>query len=105
MISGIPHNQCFKNQISQHFEWVNKNQISQHFEWVNKNLLSYIPIYDPCLDTVDFIECDLIFRITTLSFSDSVSPLSETDDVKMQQRNVFCGNHLLRHKCKHVHKR
>lgn len=33
------------------------------------------------LDTVNSTECDPIFWITTLWFSDSVSPLSETDDV------------------------
>jgi hypothetical protein len=42
----------------------------------------------PCIDTVDFAECDPIFWITTL-FSDSVSPPSETDDVTMQNALFF----------------
>ena len=33
------------------------------------------------LDTVDFTECDPMLRITTLWFSESMSPLSETDDI------------------------
>lgn len=33
------------------------------------------------LDTVNFTECDRILRITTLWVSDSVSPLSQNDDV------------------------
>ena len=38
------------------------------------------------LDTVNFTECDPMLRITTLLFSESISPLSETDDVV---HNVF----------------
>lgn len=40
------------------------------------------------LHTVNFTECDLIFRITTLWVSDSVSPPSETDDIV--QINYVC---------------
>ena len=46
----------------------------------------YIPINILSLDTVDFTECDPMLRITTLWFSESISPLSETDDVV---HNVF----------------
>ena len=60
-------------------------------------IIYYIPINDPCFDTVDFTECDLIFRITTLWFSDFLSPLSETDDVIMQKRKVFCVKRRQRH--------
>lgn len=35
------------------------------------------------LDTVNCTECDLIFQITTLWVSDSISPLSETDHFPM----------------------
>ena len=49
----------------------------------------FININDPSVDTVKFPECDPTFWITTLWFSESVSPLSETDDVTMHQRNVF----------------
>ena len=45
-----------------------------------------IPINIHSLDTVDFTECDPMLRITTLWFSESISPLSETDDVV---HNVF----------------
>ena len=48
--------------------------------------LYYIPINVLSLDTVDFTECDPMLRITTLWFSESISPLSETDDVV---HNVF----------------
>ena len=46
----------------------------------------YIPINVISFDTVDFTECDPMLRITTLWFSESISPLSETDDVV---HNVF----------------
>ena len=46
----------------------------------------YIPINVLSLDTVDFTDCDPMLRITTLWFSESISPLSETDDVV---HNVF----------------
>ena len=46
----------------------------------------YIPINVLSLDTVDFTEFDPMLRITTLWFSESISPLSETDDVV---HNVF----------------
>ena len=51
-------------------------------------IIYYIPISDPCFDTVDFTECDLIFRFTTLWFS---------DDVIMQKRKVFCVKRRQRH--------
>ena len=50
------------------------------------NVFYYIPINILSLDTVDFTECDPMRRITTLWFSESISPLSETDDVV---HNVF----------------
>ena len=46
----------------------------------------YIPINVISLDNVDFTECDPMLWITTLWFSESISPLSETDDVV---HNVF----------------
>ena len=48
------------------------DQINKHFYYIPINVIS--------LDTVDFTECDPMFRITTLWFSESISPLSETDD-------------------------
>ena len=44
-------------------------------------VLYYIPINVISLDTVDLTECDPMLRITTLWFSESISPHSETDDV------------------------
>jgi hypothetical protein len=64
----------------------------------------YIHINALCLDTLNFTESDLIFWIITLSFSDFVSLLSETDDV-MSQCNVYCGNHQLRHGRIRIHKK
>ena len=52
----------------------------------NDIYIYYIPINVLGLDTVDFTECDPMLRITTLWFSESISPLSETDDVV---HNVF----------------
>ena len=54
----------------------------------------YIPINVISLDTVDFTECDLMLRITTLWFSESISPLSETDDVV---HNVFLNTQCMRY--------
>ena len=47
----------------------------------------YIPINVITLDTVDFTECNPMLRITILWFSESISPLSDTDDVV---HNVQC---------------
>ena len=52
----------------------------------SNNVFNYIPINILSLDTVDFKECDPMLRITTLWFSESISPLSETDDIV---HNVF----------------
>ena len=49
----------------------------------------YIPINVLSLDTVDFTECDPMLRITTLWFSESISPLSETDDVVHSTHSFF----------------
>ena len=57
----------------------------------------YIPINVISLDTVDFAECDPMLRITTLWFSESISPLSETDDVV---HNVFLN--VISHRIKYV---
>ena len=51
------------------------------------------------LDTVDFTECDPMLRITTLWFSESISPLSETDDVV---QNVFLNTQFMRY-CDVIH--
>ena len=51
------------------------------------------------LDTVDFTECDPMLRITTLWFSESISPLSETDDVV---HNVFLNTQCMRY-CDVIH--
>ena len=59
----------------------------------------YIPINIISLDTVDFTECDPILRITTLWFSESISPLSETDDVV---HNVFLNTKCMRY-CGVIH--
>ena len=61
--------------------------------------LLYIPINVISLDTVDFTECDPMLRITTLWFSQSVSPLSETDDVV---HNVFLNTQCMRY-CDIIH--
>ena len=68
----------------------------------------YIPINVLSLDTVDFIECDPMLRITTLWFSESISPLSETDDVI---HNVFLNTNawgivtsFISHRTKYVYK-
>ena len=50
------------------------------------NGIYYIPINVISLGTVDFTECDPMLQITTLWFSESISPLSETDDAV---HNVF----------------
>ena len=53
----------------------------------NSHLSSYyIHINILSVDTVDFPECDPMLRITKMWFSESISPLSETDDVV---HNVF----------------
>ena len=54
----------------------------------------YIPINFISLDTADFTECDPMLRITTLWFSESISPLSETDDVV---HNVFLSTQMTMH--------
>ena len=54
----------------------------------------YIPINVFSLDTVDFIECNTMLRITTLWFSESISPLSEIDDVV---HNVFLNTQCIRY--------
>ena len=59
----------------------------------------YIPINVISLDTVDFTECDPMLRITTLWFSESISPLAETDDVV---HNVFFQYKCMRY-CDVVH--
>ena len=51
------------------------------------------------LDTVDFTECDPMLRITTLWFSESMSPLSETDDAV---QNVFLNTQFMRY-CDFIH--
>ena len=56
------------------------------------SLLFYISINVIGLDTVDFTECDPILRITTLRFSECISPFSETDDVV---HNVILLRHAL----------
>ena len=56
------------------------------------NSFYYIPINVIILDTVDFTECDPMLRITTLWFSESISPLSETDDVV---HNVFLNTQCM----------
>ena len=53
----------------------------------------YIPTNVISLDTVDFTGCDPMLRITTLWFSESKSPLSETDDVV---HNVFINTQGMR---------
>ena len=45
-----------------------------------------MPINVITLDTADFTECDPMLRITTLWFSESILPLSKTDEVV---HNVF----------------
>ena len=42
----------------------------------------------PSFDTVDLTECDPTLRITSLWFSESISPLSETDDVLHKQSSL-----------------
>ena len=51
------------------------------------------------LDTVNFTECDPMLRITTLLFSESISPLSETDDVV---HNIFLSSQCIRY-CDVIH--
>ena len=69
------------------------NQKREILEAFNKHLY-YIPINVISLDTVDFTECDPMLRITTLWFSESISPLSETDDVV---HNVFLNTQCMRY--------
>ena len=59
----------------------------------------YIPINVINLDIVDFKERDPILRITTLWFSESISHLSETDDVA---HNVFLNTQCMRY-CGVIH--
>ena len=59
----------------------------------------YIPTNVISLDTVDFTECDPMLRITTLWFSESVLPLSETDDIV---HNVFLNSQCMRY-CDVIH--
>ena len=59
----------------------------------------YIPINVISLDTVDFTECGSMLGITTLWFSESISPLSETDDVV---HNVFLNTKCMRY-CDVIH--
>ena len=63
------------------------------------SLIYYIPINVISLDTVDFTECDPMLRNTTLWFSESISPLSETDDVV---HNVFLNTQCMRY-CDVIH--
>ena len=50
------------------------------------DMIYHIPINVISLDTVDFTECYQMLWITTLKLSESISPLSETDNVL---HNVF----------------
>ena len=43
-------------------------------------------------DTADITECNPTFRITTLWYSESISPLSETDDVVNKKWPVTIPN-------------
>ena len=66
--------------------------------------MSYIVFYNIpttviCLDNVDFTECDQMFQITTLWFSESISSFSETDDVVY---NVFLKTQCMRY-CDIIH--
>ena len=54
----------------------------------------YISINIISLDTVDFRECDPMLRITTLWFSEPLSPLSETDGVV---HNVFLNAQCMKY--------
>ena len=62
-------------------------------------VIYYIPTNVISLDIVDFTECDPMLRITTLWFSESISPLSETDDVV---HNVFLYTQCMRY-CDVIH--
>ena len=57
----------------------------------------YIPTNVISLNTVDSTECDPMLRITTLWFSESISPLSETDDV----RSTHCFSQYTMHEVLH----
>ena len=57
------------------------NNLIKYIYYISINVLS--------LDTVDFKECDPMFRITTLWFSESISPLSETYDVVHSTHTFF----------------
>jgi hypothetical protein len=48
----------------------------------------------PCFDAVDFIDYDPIFWTITLWFSESTSPLSEIDNITIQQQ-CFLGKILM----------
>ena len=48
----------------------------------------YISIIVISLNTVDSMECDPMVWITTLWFSESISPLFETDDVIVLQNRI-----------------
>ena len=56
----------------------------------------YIPTNVISLDTIDITECDTMLRITTLWLSESISPLSETDDVV---HNVFLNTQCMIRAC------
>lgn len=59
---------------------------SLRYRVVRYIILLYTYMYPfSLLDTVNFTECDPISRITTQWVSDSVSPLSDTDDVVLVQ--------------------
>ena len=64
-----------------------------------QNIFYYLPFIVISLDTVDFTECDPMLRITTLWFSESISPLSETNYVV---QNVFLNTQCMRY-CDIIH--
>ena len=55
-------------------------------EFKGESIIHYIPINVISLDTVDVTKCEPMLRITTLWFSESISPLSKTDD---EVHNVY----------------
>ena len=76
---------------TKHLTSLSKHKELKKESW---NCFYYIPTNVISLDTVDFTECDPMLRITTLWFSESVSPLSETDDVV---HNVFLNTQCMRY--------
>ena len=73
-------------------------KVSKHVQ-NRSNPVYYILTNIISLDTVDFTECDPMLRITTLWFSESMSPLSETDDII---QNDFLNTQFMRY-CDVVH--